>query len=220
MIVIAILNTKGGSGKTTLSINLMRALQYLNYKVILVDTDPQGTLRNWHASGGHTLVNLIAMDRPTIDKNIHAINNEFDIVLIDGAASNHDLMRSALKAADIVLVPTKPTEPDIWGSSPVIELIKERQDFVGKPYASFVITCRNGKAKDQIAAREAMNEIGIPCLDGMTTNLVVYHRGFSTGKTVFDSTDDKASKEMMAIANEIREIIENGENKLAGTARK
>lgn len=50
MKVVALLNEKGGSGKTTISLNLATALHRQGRKVVLVDADPQGTLRDWRAA--------------------------------------------------------------------------------------------------------------------------------------------------------------------------
>ena len=47
--VIAVLNTKGDSGKTTIATNLAHALQRDGTKVLLVDSDPQGSTRDWNA---------------------------------------------------------------------------------------------------------------------------------------------------------------------------
>lgn len=47
--IVAILNQKGGAGKTTIATNLARALQTINQRVLLVDSDPQGSARDWNA---------------------------------------------------------------------------------------------------------------------------------------------------------------------------
>ena len=52
MVVVAFLNQKGGVGKTTLATNLARALHLEGANVLLVDSDPQGSARDWHACYG------------------------------------------------------------------------------------------------------------------------------------------------------------------------
>lgn len=117
--VIAILNPKGGTGKTTLSINLARAFQQDGFRVLIVDSDPQGTTRDWsQASQEHypkaNMPSVVGLDRPTLDKEIPAISTAFDLVIIDGAAKLHQITASALKVADTVLIPVQTSSPDIW----------------------------------------------------------------------------------------------------------
>ena len=50
MKVIAVLNQKGGAGKTTVATNLSRAIQLLGHTVLLADSDPQGSARDWAAA--------------------------------------------------------------------------------------------------------------------------------------------------------------------------
>ena len=65
--ILSILNPKGGSGKTTLSANLARALRNRGRSVLLVDTDPQGSARDWHAADPDNPVELIAARREVTD---------------------------------------------------------------------------------------------------------------------------------------------------------
>ena len=62
MKVVAVLNQKGGVGKTTLATNLARALHLEGATVLLVDSDPQGSARDWHAAGDGQLVNVVGLD--------------------------------------------------------------------------------------------------------------------------------------------------------------
>ena len=115
MKIIAILNQKGGVGKTTLATNISTKLYLDNYKVLLIDSDPQGSARDWHAAGKSEMP-VIGIDRPTLDKDIKKIANNFDWIIIDGAPQLTDMAISAIKCADLVVMPVQPSPYDIWAS--------------------------------------------------------------------------------------------------------
>ena len=98
MHVIAVLNQKGGSGKTTIATHLARALQLDGKDVLLVDSDPQGSARDWAAVREDNPLAVVGIDRPTIDRDLKAIGRK-DFVVIDGAPQAADLAVSAIKAA-------------------------------------------------------------------------------------------------------------------------
>src|SRR5215469_7836531 len=137
MVVVAVLNQKGGVGKTTLATNLARALHLEGAKVLLVDSDPQGSARDWHAAG--QLVNVVGLDRPTLDKDLKAVGGGYDWLIIDGAPQAHNLTVAAIKAAGVILIPVQPSPYDIWGTSDVVDLVKQRQEVTdGEPRAAMV----------------------------------------------------------------------------------
>jgi len=84
-IVVAILNQKGGSGKTTLSTNITRQFEIENERCLLVDSDPQGSARDWHAASDGDKINVVGLDRPTLDKDLKAVKSGYDWIIIDGA---------------------------------------------------------------------------------------------------------------------------------------
>ena len=112
--IIAVLNQKGGAGKTTLSTNLARALQLGGDKVLLVDSDPQGSARDWNAAGNGELLPVIGLDRPTLAKDIQAIRDNQDWIIIDGAPQIAELAVAAIKCADLILIPVQPSPYDVW----------------------------------------------------------------------------------------------------------
>ena len=67
MQVIAVLNQKGGAGKTTLATHIARGLQLSGKSTLLVDSDPQGSARDWAAVREDHPLTVIGIDRPTID---------------------------------------------------------------------------------------------------------------------------------------------------------
>ena len=80
MKTIALLNQKGGSGKTTISINMAEALRRQNKNVVLVDSDPQGSARDWAAAAEDCPFPVVGIDRPTIDRDIKAITDRDFII--------------------------------------------------------------------------------------------------------------------------------------------
>lgn len=87
MPIVAILNEKGGSGKTTLSTNLARGFQALGRRVLLVDSDPQGSARDWYAAAGedNNLPPVVGLHRPALFKELPELARDADLVIVDGA---------------------------------------------------------------------------------------------------------------------------------------
>jgi len=207
--LIAVLNQKGGAGKTTIATNLARALQSDNNKVLLVDSDPQGSARDWNAASDGELVSVIGLDRSTLAKDIQSIKTNQDFIVIDGAPQIAELAVAAIKCADFILIPVQPSPYDIWACEDLVDIIKARQEVTdGLPKAAFVISrsIKNTQLSNEIG--EALTGYELPVLQAFTTQRVIYAKSAAAGLSVLDmdSTGD-AAKEVQAIANEIKGII-------------
>jgi chromosome partitioning protein len=207
--VIAILNQKGGSGKTTLATNLSRAMHLTGAKVLLVDSDPQGSARDWHAAGNGQLMNVVGLDRPTLDKDLKAIQAGYDALIIDGAPQAHTLTVAAIKAAGVILIPVQPSPYDIWGTSDVVDLVKQRQEVTdGTPKAAFVVSRRIQGTKLGDEVRAALAAYGLPLFKSGTTQRVIYASSAANGTTVLDADPNgPAAVEIFSIAAELEEFV-------------
>jgi chromosome partitioning protein len=208
MPIISILNPKGGSGKTTLSTNLARALHERGLSVLIVDSDPQGSARDWHAAAENNPLPLIALDRAKNIKTLFSVGASYDYVIIDGAAKLEDMIAAGIKAADFVLIPVQPSPYDIWAASDLVEFIKARQEVTdGTPKTSFVITRAIKRTKLGREIGEALEEYGLPVFENCIMQRQAYPQTAAEGLTVFDSGNTAAMGEMNALTDELINFI-------------
>lgn len=203
MHVIAVLNQKGGSGKTTIASNLAAALQRRDRRVAVVDADSsQGTISEWAARNDSTPT-VLASHEPTLDKNIPALADAFDVVVIDGAPHVEDMARSAIMAADLVLIPVRPSAADIWSAEDIVDLVQARYEVAGAPQAAFVVSQQVLRSNLADSVNEALAAFDAPVLDARTSSRVAYAEALGAGLSVLDLDDSKARKEVNALTDEV-----------------
>ncbi|MGE4169126.1 MAG: ParA family partition ATPase [Candidatus Margulisiibacteriota bacterium] len=208
MKTIAVLSQKGGAGKTTISINLADALFRRGLKVLLVDSDPQGSSRDWRETNLDGKIPVLGLDRESLASDIKAVDSNYDIVIIDGAPRVAKLSSAAIRVANLVLIPVQPSPMDIWACAELVDTVIARREVAdGLPAAYFVVSraIKNTKLSKQVTT--AVKEYGLDVLKSRTTNRISYPSTASEGKTVFDSDDEVAKAEIDALADEVLEII-------------
>lgn len=201
--IIAVLNQKGGTGKTTLATNLAVAGARRGLRVLLVDSDRQGSARDWHAAGDGCGVQIVAADTPSSAASLPNLASNYDLVLVDGAPSAGPMAAAVLKVADFVLIPVQPSPYDIWAAGELVELVQARKAVNEALGTAFVVSRaipRSGLAADVVAALEGH---GLPVLAARTHQRVSYPNSVGRGKSVFDSDDAAARSEIESIFEEI-----------------
>src|ERR1700761_5817206 len=106
--IVALLNQKGGVGKTTLALHLAGEWARAGARVLLIDADPQASALDWSEQRSHQgidrLFGVIGLARDTLHRETAELAQGVDHVVIDGPPRVAGLMRSALLAADLVLI--------------------------------------------------------------------------------------------------------------------
>ena len=209
MKIIAVLNQKGGSSKTTIATHLARALQLDGRQVVLVDSDPQGSARDWAAVDEANPVPVVGLDRPTLDRDVRALHG-YDIAVIDGAPQTSALATAALRCADLVLIPAQPSPYDVWAASELVDLVKQRQAIAdGRPAAAFIVSRAIVGTRLGAEIEQTLTEYGLPVLHTAIHQRVDYPSSAAAGKTVFDSdASGKAASEVRELAKEVLTLLE------------
>ena len=191
MPVVAIVNQKGGTGKTTLSINLASAFAEV-HPTLLMDADPQGSALDWADSRATPQMNLDAcgVEPSRLLQDVRNLASRYRWIIIDGPPGIGRVSADAVRAADIVLIPTKPSPFDVWAASDIVEAVKARQAATGGfPMGCFVITMARPRTRLIGQVNAALSEYGLPVLEARTTERVAYPMTAIEGKSVLDSRD-------------------------------
>jgi chromosome partitioning protein len=208
--VIAILNQKGGVGKTTLSINLSAELARSGGRVLLIDADPQGSALDWSAAReGELPFTVVGLPKATIHKEIASLQKGYDHVVIDGPPRVTDLARSAIMASDLVVIPVQPSPYDVWASDEIVKLIREASVFKETQKSCFLINRKISNTAIGRDIRSALAAYEIPVLKTAICQRVVFAESAAQGKSVFEvSQGSQGAKEIKAVVKELKEMCQ------------
>lgn len=205
--VISFLQEKGGAGKTTISINVAHAIKERGNSVLVVDSDPQESALDWHETNGGETLDVISLDRPTLDKDIKKYGRGYNYIIIDGAAKISDVVVKVITISDLVLIPVQPSPFDLWATDNTLQLIRQRRQLArNKPDAAFVISRRVTGTNIGTEFRDVLKEYQLDILNNGTYQRVAYLESIAAGKTVLTDDNPKnrpAAQEIRALANEI-----------------
>ncbi len=207
MPIIALLNQKGGVGKTTLSVHLATALAQ-GHKVLLVDADPQGSALDWSAQrdieGTPARFPVVGLPKDTLHRELAPISLDYEWVVIDGPPRVNKISRSAIVASDFVIIPVQPSPFDIWAAEDVEEIIDECASIKPDLITRFLVNrlILNTTLGNEV--QEALGKRPFPTCHTAIRNRQEYAKAARRGMTALETEPHgPAAEEIRALMAEI-----------------
>ena len=204
--VIAVINQKGGTGKTTLSMNLAAGLSR-RADTVVIDLDPQGSSMQWASMGSVPFPATIKQINGNWDaRTLHRNYQAFRHMVLDCPPSleSHASLQ-ALRACDVALIPVLPSPVDLWASMKLPQEIEEARKVNPNIQAFLVLNQLEPRSALSSAMRDALIEFGMPVLDAGLRRRAAYRNAALEGLSVYQmgGHGTKAVEEMEAIIEEV-----------------
>lgn len=132
--IITVAQQKGGAGKTTMAAHLAVAWAATGRRrVAIIDVDPQGSLTHWYKvregrmGEGATNLTFASISGWRVRSEIDRLSRNHDLIIIDSPPHTDAEARTAIRVADLVVVPLQPSPMDVWATGETIKICKQER---------------------------------------------------------------------------------------------
>jgi chromosome partitioning protein len=175
---LAVVNLKGGTGKTVTAVHLAVTLSGRG-RTLLVDADPQGSALSWSEEAAELPCAVVGLPVRDLHRRLPGLLPGVDHAVIDTPPGDRAIVRSAIAASEVVIVPIPPSIMDLDRLRPTIELIGELEPVT--PVRVFVLLTRVRTAtKSARFTREVLGDLGVSLLDAQVPLREALNTSFGT----------------------------------------
>lgn len=207
--IILIGSQKGGCGKSTTAVNICAELVGKGHDIVLVDADRQCTSANWVMDRvENTALAKVNCDQKygNIRDTLLDLNKRYQFVVVDAAGRDSRELRTGMTAAHILVVPFRPSQPDLDTLPKMQEIIIQAKDMNPdlKVFGLITMAPTNPVIQEEADARDCLNDYPeINLFNTIIRDRKVYRDAMSDGLGVVEMNNDKAKEEIKNLVKEI-----------------
>jgi chromosome partitioning protein len=196
MRIITLVTQKGGTGKSTLTTALAVAATQSGERVLALDLDPQGTLAAWaklRQARAPSVAQVPANKTAQLGELLVTASKDYTLAIVDTPGADSPATHNAMTAADLCLVPLRPTRPDALGIKPTVDaLIRGHKRF------AFILTQCPTVVRSSRAAEMAAGLVSLGLLaESMICTRADYQDAYAAGQGVTEyAPNGKAAEEI------------------------
>lgn len=216
--ILAVTATKGGSGKTTVAVNLAVGFSQKGYDVCIVDADAGQISCKWWAESrddDKKHISVVQVPEKKFIREVKELDKRYDIIIIDGRPTQSDISDSITMVSDIVLVPVKHGLYELRAFENYLDIfdkVKDAKEGIGGDIKGFVLLNDIGvgqttKREMTEAVKEAIGESDMQLLDTVLYHRKIYADSPADGIGVIEAKDKKAKAEVESLVEEIERVM-------------
>jgi chromosome partitioning protein len=213
-LLIGVVGKKGGSGKTTVAVNLAGALAELFPEVLVIDADPQGTALTWRAAAGDTgfPVQVIGLPQAVIHQEAPKFAQKYDAIVVDSPSGYQDeqIQRSVMLASSLVVIPVQPSAVDIWSARDTAALVAQAKLYNPDLKAHLLVSRAQPRTRLSQEAREALEALSLPVFQSTISQRIGLAEAPLYGKLILHYANNPAAAEFRSLVREILEVLRHG----------
>jgi chromosome partitioning protein len=216
MLTLAIVNGKGGTGKTTLAVQFAVRSSLDHPRTALVDLDPQRSLHEWFDRRGKSESPSIFTGSEIAADAVEALSlNGYDVAILDGPPAFLTVIQEMIEAADVTIIPVKPGLFDLSATTGIIQFARDAR----KPHL-IVLNDVHGREKAASIARQILEDSDVPVAATEIAHRAAYMTSVANGRSVVDpgNRDHAAADEIERLWGEVKALAAKAKRKAKRSA--
>ncbi len=212
--IIAVVNQKGGSGKTTISMQLAGTLGRKPYRVLVVDADAQGTATRWSSTAPENkpfpaAVSNLSHSGNRLHREVQKYVDQYDFIIIDCPPAVESVIpNAALLIANLAIVPIVPSLADLWAAVGIKQVIDSVSQINPELQARLLVNLLKPNTNLSKELMDPIRQFGIDLMQTTIGDRTAYKESVA-GVTVHDlgSKAEAAAAETLRLADEVLAIL-------------
>lgn len=220
--IIAVVNQKGGSGKTTISMQLAGTLGRKAYRVLVVDADAQGTATRWSSTAPEdkpfpAAVSNLSHSGNRLHREVQKYVDQYDFIIIDCPPAVESVIpNAALLIANLAIVPIVPSLADLWAAVGIKQVIDSVSQINPELQARLLVNLLKPNTNLSKELMDPIRQFGIDLMQTTIGDRTAYKESVA-GVTVHDlgSKAEAAAAETLRLADEVLAVL--GQQSISAT---